>query len=616
MDTTAAESFLRFLREYGPTIRQTSMYHEEIDEFAAELKVTSLDFEHPAKIKLRQHFEPNEGRLSNLILTGTAGDGKSRILYEEWRALGGDEVFLVERREHGELTAPVDGKPRHFHFIFDLSKCIPDKGKAWRSDQIALLEAWSAALLGQNSTVFVVAANDGKLLQALRGLLAEQPSSPVGQIVKEVEDMLAAKRSTSSQLAVALLDLSSVSSAETLDRARAALLERPEWACFETASSDPAFGPDSPLRRNWEILHNPQFHRRLRALIQLCDVNGFHISVREIITLLVNALLGHPRAAERVMTVDEIRQFATPGEALRGSIYRNIFGENLKEERRQDFQVYGYLNYFRVGLETSNLIDELILFGRDLPALVSAYQRLVVDPTGRDGVSAVFESLRRDYLEAEDFDDSKREEFMGELAQQRRRLFFRIPDAESNAFDPWRLTVFQYAGRFIAKVLDPLRAGQAPDDATLETLVRGLNRVWSGMLFDEGNKLFLTSGLDFTSARISRLALHAVPISEDLSGDKVEIVLNDREQPELRVHLLGGAFVSYRLDLMRFEFLIRVAEGALPNSFSRECYEDVINFKGLLLGRVQAAMAKRDIRQFKYLTAGPSGQPVEQTINL
>ena len=616
MSASSAEAFIRFLREYGPTIRQTSMYHEEIDEFAEELGVASLAFEHPAKAKLRQHFAPELGRLSNLILTGTAGDGKSRILYEEWRALGGDEVFLEERREHGELTAIVDGKPRRFQFIFDLSKCIPDKGKSWHPDQIALLEAWSDALLGKNDTVFVVAANDGKLLQALRGLLGQRPHSRVAEVEPEIEDMLAAKRSTSEQLVVALLDLSSVSSAETLDRAREALLSRPEWACFETAGEDPAFGLDSPLRRNWEVLRTPQFHSRLHALIQLCDVNGFHVSVREIITLLVNALLGHPRAAERVMTLEEIRQFATPADALRGSIYRNIFGENLKEERRQDFQVYGYLNYFRVGLETSNLIDELILFGRDLPVLQAAYARLVVDPTGRDDVSAVFESLRRDYLEAEDFDDGKREDFMGELAQQRRRLFFRIPESEVEAFDPWRLTVFQYAGRFLSKILAPLRARQLADEATLETLVRGLNRVWSGMLFDEGNKLFLTSGLDFTSARISRLALHAVPITEDLSGDKIEIALNDREQPELRVHLLGGDCIPYRLDLMRFEFLIRVAEGALPNSFSRECYEDVINFKGLLLARVQAAMAKREIRQFKYLAAGPTGQPVEQIINL
>lgn len=136
------------------------------------------------------------------------------------------------------------------------------------------------------------------------------------------------------------------------------------------------------------------------------------------------------------------------------------------------------------------------------------------------------------------------------------------------------------------------------------------------MLFDEGTKLYLTSGLDFTSARISRLALHAVPVCESLTGERIEVTLNQRDQPELRVHLLGGTPICYRLDLMRFEFLARVAEGALPNSFSRECYEDVINFKSLLLARVQAVMAKREVRNFKYLTADSKGRPAEETINL
>jgi hypothetical protein len=578
--------------------------------------VELLKFEHPAIAQIRKHFAPADGKLINLILTGTAGDGKSRLLYEHWRDLGGDEARLKERPNQASLKAQVNGETRSFHFIFDLSKCLPDKGQSLEPHQIQLLEALVNSLLAKSPTIFVVAANDGKLLQALRSLKVVQPASAVTDVETEVEEMLAGKRASSPKLTLALLDLSGMSSAETFDRARAALLARPEWKCFTECEADPAFGPNSPLRRNWEILCQPQFHHRLRTLIELCDVNGFHISVRDLIALLVNGLLGHPKAAERVLTLDEVRKLAIPGESLRGSIHRNVFGENLKEERRQDFLVFSYLNYFRVGHETSNGIDELILFGRELPNLEPTYERLVIDPSGYDAINPAFEALRRDYLEAEDFDETKREEFLTELAQQRRRLFFRLPDEEAPGFDPWLLTIFQYAGRFLKAILHPLKREESPDGATIEILVRGLNRVWSGMLFDEGNKLFLTSGLDFTTARISRLALHAVPVSESLSGERIEVVLNHRQQPELRVHLLGGAPISYRLDLMRFEFLVRVAEGALPNSFSRECYEDVINFKSLLLARVQNAMAKKEVRNFKYLSADANGRPSEETINL
>lgn len=278
--------------------------------------------------------------------------------------------------------------------------------------------------------------------------------------------------------------------------------------------------------------------------------------------------------------------------------------------------VFSYFNFFRVGLETANGIDELILFGRELPQLQDVYAQLIMDPSGFDAINPAFEALRRDYLEAEAFDEVRREEFLAELAQQRRRLFFRLPEGEQNAFDPWQLTIFQYAGRFLATILHPLKRGEPPGEATVETVVRGLNRVWSGMLFDEGNKLYLTSGLDFTSARISRLALHSVPVAESLNGEHIEIALNPRGHPELLVYLLAGPAIAYRLDLMRFEFLVRVADGALPNSFSRECYEDVINFKSILLAKVQGAMAKREVKNFKYLSSDAAGRPREETINL
>jgi hypothetical protein len=43
--------------------------------------------------------------------------------------------------------------------------------------------------------------------------------------------------------------------------------------------------------------------------------------------------------------------------------------------------------------------------------------------------------------------------------------------------------------------------------------------------------------------------------------------------------------VLFDLTLIRSEFLSRIAlEGALPASFSKECYEDLLAFKSKLLG--------------------------------
>ena len=614
METPILENFIHFIREYAPIPKQTNMYYEELEERATKLGVKALTFEHPALQRIKEFFAPKESRLINLVLTGTAGDGKTRMLYDFWHELQGDEHVLQDRPKHALLDAKIEGTLHRFHFIFDLSKCLPDKGQSLSADGLQLLGDWADSLLLRSSTIFVVAANDGKLLQALRALRETKNDSDISIVEEEIENMLAERRSTSQKLKLALIDLSQIGSAKTFDRACEALLARPEWECMWANTSDQAFGPLSPLRRNWDIFRQHEFRNRLRTLIELCDVNGFHISVRDLMAMIVNTLLGHPNAADRVLTIAELRRLATPAESPHSRIYQNIFGENLKEERRQDFLVFGYLNYFRVGSETASRIDELILFGQQLPNMKAAYQRLIVDSTGIDVLNPDFKSLQRNYLEAESLDDEHREKFLVELAQQRRRLFFRIPDDEP-LFDPWQLTIFQYAGKFLSSVLKPLQRDEPPERATVEMLIRGLNRVCSGMLFDEGNKLYLTSGLDFTSARISRLALHEVPVSKGLHNEHIEIALNSQGQPELLVFLLGDK-IPYRLDLMRFEFLVRVADGALPNSFSRECYEDIINFKSLLLTRVQTAMGNIEVKDFKYLSSSAAGRPSEETITL
>lgn len=104
-------------------------------------------------------------------------------------------------------------------------------------------------------------------------------------------------------------------------------------------------------------------------------------------------------------------------------------------------------------------------------------------------------------------------------------------------------------------------------------------------------------------------------------GERIEIIWRD-ERPVLNVVLDEGIDVSLELNLIRFEFLSRVAEGALPNSFSRECHEDILAYKSLLLSR----LAEREDRYigggkvsslvFRLLNLDDSGNPMEEVIEL
>ena len=73
---------------------------------------------------------------------------------------------------------------------------------------------------------------------------------------------------------------------------------------------------------------------------------------------------------------------------------------------------------------------------------------------------------------------------------------------------------------------------------------------------------------------------------------------------------------------MRYEFLSRVAEGALPGSFSRECYEDILAFKSQLVSAVAQRRSQFGESRMEHglsvrlLSLDDSGNPLEETIEV
>lgn len=61
----------------------------------------------------------------------------------------------------------------------------------------------------------------------------------------------------------------------------------------------------------------------------------------------------------------------------------------------------------------------------------------------------------------------------------------------------------------------------------------------------------------------------------------------------LSVFFAPDLWVDFNLTLIRYEFLSRIAlEGALPASFSKECYEDLLAFKSQLIAAYIQRQAK------------------------
>jgi hypothetical protein len=156
------------------------------------------------------------------------------------------------------------------------------------------------------------------------------------------------------------------------------------------------------------------------------------------------------------------------------------------------------------------------------------------------------------------------------------------------------MTAFRFAGDYL-EMIDLLAEGKGASESTRSRLVRGLNRVMTGLLIENNDKLFVASSGGFTQSRISVLC-DTEAAARRSGGVGMRIKLGPlTERVTLDVALTPGENHSASLTLspIRFEFLCRVAEGALPGSFSNECLEDMLAFKAKLLRKAELLRADR-----------------------
>jgi hypothetical protein len=140
------------------------------------------------------------------------------------------------------------------------------------------------------------------------------------------------------------------------------------------------------------------------------------------------------------------------------------------------------------------------------------------------------------------------------------------------------------------------------------------------MLVTSDRELLIATSISHSGAKVSRL------LDERLSvrprwPERIEIVL-DGVVPSLKVSLTDKIAKSLALHLVRYEFLSRVAEGALPGSFSRECYEDILAFKSQLVSAVGQRRSQFGEHfsehglTVRLLSLDDSGNPLEETIEV
>lgn len=588
---TRGEKWIRLLRAYGPVADNEAMQAEHVDKLSHSLGIPKLAFVHPARKLLLDCFPLATGAFRNVVLTGTAGEGKTSLCFELVSHLTDNRAQGVSGVEEVRVETPAG--TRTLTLIYDVT--------AWRKrtdghiseDDVALLERMARSSFEMGDDYFVLAVNDGQMHELFRALPPDAP-----ELIRRLQNSLIdlhARHECDSGNRLRLVNLSMVPCERIMELCLAAVLDRPEWACFEEEAENPLFSPSFSLARNFRTLNTPETRTKLMTLARIADMTGHHLPIRGVLCMLSNALLGHPDAKDRVLRPGaEVNALAKAGSAHKAAFHRNLFGENLTTTSRRKREIYRFLSMLHIGEETTNDLDELFVFGSRDEDLRPAYDELIAaDPYQQRNPD--FDTVLRRYIRGDINTDDETRMFLSELSVERRRIFVQASAAQFHKYSLWKTTVFHHAREFLDEVVAPIEAGKAPARLHLRKLASGLNRIWTGLLLsDNANEVYLTTGLDLTTSPISDIFLSQIELDSEPAG--LEVVRKEvGSAPEVVLRANGREF-RFALTLPRFEFLCRVADGAMPSSFSRESCADFMSLKQRCLRDLKLRASTRSLQ--------------------
>lgn len=557
--------FLKLLAAYAPTSQNKASYDEHVSKYAKQLGVDEINIDNGLFKKLHENFiaQPKP-----IIISGSAGDGKTYLLRKLYGTLNGDTVKWDK-----EYIPEVSYNGFTIKFIKDFTEVE-------KKDKVETLEGLYRSIYKDSKKLYFIAANDGILTDTLRGHLEGQEHFT--QLLSIIEEHIEDPGLENDLL---LLDLSQTSSAKNFELLLNEILsqiDHYESDCPSLTNSE-VF---CPIHSNIQLLKQDHIQEQLISIIRSCDLNYNHITLRKLFMLIANMILGY-KGEKKIFKSCEtgIAYFNEPRAKTDASFYNNIFADNLSKSK-QEQSPFKELRELRIGYETTNNIDNFILFG-DIQA-PELYKEELENPFFD---FKAFDQTKANYLDEGEEENSL--EIQKYLVFLRRHLFFNY-DGEINweniTIDSKDLIAYAHSGKFYTEVVVPLKENRKVSKHVIKELALGLNRVFLGELLskDGSDRLYIATSLTGTMSKLSSEILSSLAFNEKHINQGIHLKLLDGFDKEyckvnLEIEYAGEKIAKLELDLHMFEFLERVADGILPTSFSVEYYERILTFKAQII---------------------------------
>ena len=521
--------FVSFMQQYDLT---TADYSKIFDEHTTEVQ---YNIETNVNNEIINIYKKSP---RSIIITGNAGDGKTRICRNVFEELSSKQ--FEQWPKDGIEEIKLDGF--RIRIIKDLSEL--------RDDVILeeLLNLQNALNDGSKKIYYLIAANEGKLTHFL---LKNQILSSLRD---EVIPQFSKNEKLNSKLEIfnLLHSSSSIYAKKIVDEWN----KKDNWSICDSCAAK-SF---CVINSNYQALSSKTTAVRLNRIYRSLDGNQGHMTMRELLIHLAYTYTG----SLHCLNIHN----ATPSELQEQSrkpYYENFFGHNLPNEVFEEISGIQEMRAFDPGHISDSAIDDFILNG-DLESNDLSQMHKTLFGYNIDMEYGYFYQELREYrLNYRSDEDAGKKLASKWLPRLRRKYYFEFSEKDSIE----KLVPYRYRKLF----LDILKSAKNLDLEIKKELVDGLNVYFSKkMVYSPSNALYVTS---------ENLFIYEVI---NFSEVKFEIPLDNPNVDQKNSYfLLKIHNKELKINLLTFEYLIRLANGGLFNVLKEDVEILLNNFRNQLI---------------------------------
>ncbi len=616
MDEFKVNSHVERLRRFLPFRAGVSEIITELQQERQNLEISTRAIEYvEGVIKIHPKL---------IILTGNAGHGKTYICAQVLAKYGkksDDEVRKHLRNSEISSTGILIGSHK-LRIRKDLSEVDARHGAAY------LHESYSQPA----GVTTLICVNDGRLREVLGELAKISPDASdeiLQALDKCINDGIATK---DGQLHIVNLNFQSVVSNQHGIRDNQTMLESamsrwidfgPSWSVCEKCRGSKV---GCPIYKNRELLHTSDgirdsvAKRRRQGVAQLfrmAELSGHVTTVREMLMLLAYIITGEMSCESVKKKFDSERQGGWQREY---AFHNKIFGVGVKDAQLQSFPLLASFRSFDPAQLASRLVDDRFIRGAGIPA--NQWDLQFYHKPSKEVLDASEEARGENSLcTGSETEKEERGRLQSAMQILRRRDFFDLWELEGEELKDMQERSRRIGYRSLADMIFLLEDKPEKDRQRLnrikKELIAGLHAIqgispWEGdgsellIVHPAFSRLHRKIALLSGSASSSQIILRAQPQAWDHKGEgEIRLVKEAVDWTPLAV-ILDIQGEELRLDLKRFEYLLRAGKGYQSRTFYAAEVRRILNFLALVSSKTKSEVSTIKVRtptgiqQFSY----------------